>query len=124
MKLGALRPMLWTSQLKETVNFYTDTLGFTCAEFNEDWGWAAVHRDDIEIMFAVPNEHTPYERPIFTGSFYILVEPVEEMWEILKDKAEIAYPIENFEYGMREFAIYDINGYMLQFGQDIATLSN
>jgi hypothetical protein len=29
---------------------------------------------------------------------------------------EAYYTIENFEYGMREFAIYDNNGYMLQFG--------
>ena len=39
-------------------------------------------------------------------------------WELLKDKAEVVYPIEDFEYGMREFAIKDCNGYMLQFGQD------
>ena len=26
---------------------------------------------------------------------------------------------EDFEHGMREFAIYDNNGYMLQFGQEI-----
>jgi hypothetical protein len=27
--------------------------------------------------------------------------------------------MENFEYGMREFAIYDNNDTMLQFGQEI-----
>jgi hypothetical protein len=32
---------------------------------------------------------------------------------------KIAYPMEDFEYGMREFAIYDNNGYMLQFGAPI-----
>ena len=26
--------------------------------------------------------------------------------------------IETFEWGMREFAIYDNNGYVLQFGQE------
>jgi len=38
----------------------------------------------------------------------------------LKDKVEVCYGIENFHYGMREFAIYDNNGYLLQFGQDVA----
>jgi len=38
----------------------------------------------------------------------------------LKDKAEVACGIENIEYGMREFAVLDNNGYMLQLGQEIA----
>jgi len=41
------------------------------------------------------------------------------MWEKVKDKANICYGIEDFEYRMREFAIYDNNGYTLQFGQEI-----
>jgi hypothetical protein len=32
-------------------------------------------------------------------------------------RRRVAYPLEDFHYGMREFAIYDNNGYMLQFGQ-------
>ena len=37
-----------------------------------------------------------------------------------QDKARVVYPIENFFYGMREFAIRDNNGYILQFGQEIS----
>ena len=33
---------------------------------------------------------------------------------------ERCYPIEDFHYGMREFAIFDNNGYLLQFGQPLA----
>jgi hypothetical protein len=29
--------------------------------------------------------------------------------------------MEDFHYGMREFAIFDNNGYLLQFGQPLAT---
>ncbi len=36
----------------------------------------------------------------------------------LKDKAAIVYPLEDFDYGMREFAIRDNNGYILQVGQE------
>ena len=36
-----------------------------------------------------------------------------------KTKQTIVYPIENFYYVMREFAIRDNNGYILQFGQEI-----
>ncbi len=32
----------------------------------------------------------------------------------------MCYLIENFEYGLREFAIYDNNGDPLQFGKELA----
>ncbi len=48
------------------------------------------------------------------------LQELTPMWQQLKDSAKICYPIENFEYGMREFAIYDNNGYLLQFGQEIS----
>lgn len=118
-KFQAMRPMLWTQQLKETIDFYVKILGFTCGEYNEEWGWASLHKEEVEIMLAKPNEHTPFDKPVFTGSFYIHVDNVEEVWEQLKDKATICYEIETFEWGMREFAIYDNNGYLLQFGQDV-----
>ena len=47
------------------------------------------------------------------------MDDVETIWEDLKDKAKIVYDLETFVWGMREFAVYDNNGYILQFGQDI-----
>ena len=70
-------------------------------------------------MIARPNQHAPYEKIGFTGSFYFNTDDVEAMWGKLKDKAKICYGIETFPWGMREFAIFDNNGYMLQFGQEI-----
>ena len=116
--------MMWTKELKESIDFYTNILGFICGESNEEWGWAALHRDDIEIMFAIPNEHTPFEKPMFTGSFYINTNDVNYWWEQLKDKVNLCYPIDNFEYGMREFAFYDNNGYLIQYGQEIEETGN
>lgn len=119
MKFEELRPILWTEKLDETIDFYTSMLDFICDERNDDWGWASLHRDRITIMLAKPNAHEGFKKPTFTGSFYISINSVDEFWAKLKDKANICYPIENFEWGMREFAIYDNNGYILQFGQDI-----
>ena len=119
MPLTHLRPMIWSKELKATIDFYTQRLGFTCGEYNEEWDWAALHRDEVEIMVAYPNGHTPFERPLFTGSFYINTDNVDELWQELKDQAQVCYPLENFYYGMREFAIYDNNGYLLQFGQEV-----
>jgi uncharacterized glyoxalase superfamily protein PhnB len=119
MKIKKLTPMLSTKKIRETVDFYTGVLGFTCPNFVEEWGWAVVACGDIEIMFALPNEHLPFEKPAFTGSFYFNVENADEIWEKLKDKTNVCYPIEDFDYGMREFAVHDNNGYLLQFGHSI-----
>lgn len=119
MKLHQLTPMLLTKELKGTVEFYTSILGFECKGMSEEWGWASVSRDEVSVMFALPNEHEPFEQPRFTGSLYIKCDEVDALWEQLKDKAKLCYPIENFEYGMREFAVYDNNGYLLQFGQEL-----
>lgn len=118
-KFQAMRPMLWTNELKETIAFYVNVLGFTCDEYNEEWGWASLHRDSTELMLAKPNAHTPFEKPLFTGSFYITVDDVDALWNQLDGKCSVCYEIETFEWGMREFAVYDNNGYLLQFGQNI-----
>jgi uncharacterized glyoxalase superfamily protein PhnB len=119
MKLIELTPMIWTEQIKETIDFYTHMLGFTCYEYNEEWGWASLGKDKVGIMLTKPNAHTPFDKPNFTGSFYFNTEDVDSLWNILKDKTNVCYPIDNFEHGMREFAIYDNNGYLLQFGKEI-----
>ena len=59
-----------------------------------------------------------FDRPQFTGSLYFRVDDVDTLWEKLKDKTSIVYPIEDFDYGMREFAVRDNNGYCLQFGKE------
>ncbi|MEJ0090479.1 MAG: VOC family protein [Limisphaerales bacterium] len=120
MKFKELKPMLWSDKLEESIDFYTKILGFTVGEQNQDWGWASLQKDGVEIMLAKPNEHAPFNQPVFTGTFYITTDNVDEIWEALKDRVKIVYGLENFEWQMREFAIYDNNGYMIQFGQDIS----
>ncbi len=122
MQYKNLRPMLWTRQFQETLTFYTQVLGFSCGERNDEWGWASIHRDGVDLMIAYPPEQTPFEHPHFTGSFYIQTDEVDALWTKLKNKVKIVYDIGTFEWDMREFGIYDNNGYIIQFGQDIKTL--
>lgn len=120
-----LRPMLWTEDLQASVAFYTDILGFTADIVNLDWGWASLSIDDVSIMFSSPLQFEAppgfesSEKIGCSGSFYFNTDNVDALWEQLKDKAVVSYGIENFEHGMREFAVYDNNGYILQFGQEI-----
>lgn len=38
MKYTALRPMIWTDKLNESIEFYSSVLEFSLGEKNEDWG--------------------------------------------------------------------------------------
>lgn len=122
-KFTSLRPVLWTERLDETIGFYTQFLGFILQEKNDDWRWASLEKDGVQIMLSKPNEIENFNEIGFTGSFYFNVNNVDELWEDLKTKAKICYEIETFDWEMREFAIYDNNGYILQFGQHINEIS-
>ena len=117
MKLNRVVPVLWTKDLDKTIEFYQQLLGFEC--INRLEAWALLKKDEVELMFSLPNAHEPFDKLQFTGSFYFHPDNVEELWQQLKDKATIVYPLEDFDYAMREFAIRDNNGYILQFGQEV-----
>ena len=70
-------------------------------------------------MLAVPKKHPDFKEAYFTGTIYIHTDDVEKSGANLRTKLEVVYPIDNFETGMREFAIYDNNKYIIQFGQEI-----
>lgn len=121
MRLTGLRPMLRTSDIEATLRFYTEVLGFTIGARSEESGWASLYKDGAALMVAIPGEHMPFDKEAFTGSLYFNTDNVNALWEQLKGKAEVLYPLGDLDYGMREFAILDNNGYVLQFGQEIAS---
>jgi len=117
MKILDVTPMLTVTAMEPAIAFYRDILGFECLGSVE--GWACMGSDGIEVMLALPNAHPPFEKPLMTGSLYFLTDDTDAWWERLKDKCQVEYPIESFEYGMREFAVRDNSGYLLQFGARI-----
>lgn len=119
LRYNTLKPILWTKDIEGTIAFYQDILHFKLLTYDLTLGWAALSYGNIEIMLSLPNSHFAFTKANFTGSLYFEVSHVDEIWNELKNKIEICYPIEDFEYGMREFAIYDNNGYILQFGTEL-----
>jgi len=65
MKIKQLTPMLWTEDLEATITFYTTLLGFKCEEQNNDWQWASLHKDGINLMVAIANQQIPYDKIVF-----------------------------------------------------------
>jgi catechol 2,3-dioxygenase-like lactoylglutathione lyase family enzyme len=127
-KLQKLSPILWTKDLNKTIFFYTTILGFTGQSNFPDF--VTLTRNDVEIMFIVPKDDTEecpdpgnedfFQKPILTGSLFIVVENVDELWEAVREKVQVKTSIANREYLMRDFSILDNNGYELVFGQDIS----
>jgi uncharacterized glyoxalase superfamily protein PhnB len=127
MRLTKVTPMLESNDLPATLQFYTGLLGFSCAGVYPDADqptWLCLRHGEIELMFATRNEHrsetAAASQPLMTGSLYFNPDDVDQLWEQVKDKVTVEYPLENFDYGMREFAIRDCNGYLLQFGQELS----
>lgn len=119
-KFEHLCPLLWTKNMKETLKFYKTVLGFKIIEYSKDWNWALISRNGIELMFSKPLVKKEFKSGAkFTGSFYFSVTDADVLWKELKSKTKVCYPIDSFEYGMREFAVYDNNGYVLQFGHEL-----
>jgi len=117
MSLLGLTPMLTVTSIKDATDFYSSVLGFQIVASAE--GWACMRLDGIEVMFALPNAHLAFTRPEMTGSLYFKIDDAASLWQRLKDRCRVEYPLEDFDYGMREFAIRDNSGYLLQFGQDL-----
>ncbi|MFC3158271.1 VOC family protein [Chryseobacterium arachidis] len=89
-KFTSLRPILWTENMDETIGFYQQCLGFTLNERNDDWQWASLEKDEVQIMLTKPNSHEKFNGIGFTGSFYFNVDNVDELWEDLKTKVKSA----------------------------------
>jgi uncharacterized glyoxalase superfamily protein PhnB len=115
MTILDVTPMLTVVSINDSVRFYSEVLGFSCIARVDGWATVAFH--GVEVMFSLANEHLPFIKPEMTGSLYFKTDDADALWERLRDRCEIVYPIENFDYGMREFAVRDNSGYLLQFGQ-------
>jgi uncharacterized glyoxalase superfamily protein PhnB len=92
MKLTRLVPLLWTNDLDHTIAFYRDLLGFECINHLE--GWTLPRKDSVEVMLFIAQRTRVLRQDSFTGSFYFSPENVDELWQQLKDKATIVYPLE------------------------------
>lgn len=118
-QIQQLTPILETHDLAATISFYTTILGFQLEAFDEAAGWANVQHGNIAIMFSKPNEHIYHPKSVMSGSLYLYTTEVNKVWQQVKDHAQICYPIEDFDYGMREFGIFDNNGYLIKFGCEL-----
>ena len=108
-------PVLASLNIAETVDFYREKLGFTCTW--EDEFYAVLRRDDILIHFWKCEDKIFPEN---TGC-YVYVSGVDELYAELTESG-IIHPkgqLEDKPWGMREFAVLDLHGNLIRFGESL-----
>ena len=131
MKFNRLIPELSVSDIQKSLQFYTETLGFTVEYSRPKDKFYFLSREGSQIMIEEINNHWwtgELEHPFGRGlNFQIEVSDVSALVANL-EKACIAlfrhvmeswYKGDDVEYGQIEFLVQDPDGYLLRFTQDI-----
>ncbi len=119
-QLTGLTPMLQAKDIGETVRFYTEVLGFTVDAVwpEDDPTFCSLDHGPVHVMFYCGEAAAEAPAgPALSGHLYLYTDDVLALHERLRDKVEVLWGPEVYSYGMREFAIREINGYTLAFGQ-------
>ncbi len=115
MKFDKAVPILYSSNVANSLTFYTEVL-----EFENKWAWddppsfGGVSKDCVEIFFCEKAQGHP-------GTWLsVFVDDVDEYYERIKAKgAKILCPPEDMEWNVREMLVEDPDGHKLRFGHGI-----
>lgn len=105
--------LLRCNDLASTREHYQQTLGFTACDSAEST--LLVQLQDGCLTFT--EQDLWGSAPACTGTLYFALEDVQAYFDSIKDRADIAWPLQDMPYGTREFGIRDCNGYYLAFMQ-------
>lgn len=106
-------PVLASLDLKESVEFYTQFLGFDGEVIGDNY--AIVKREAIEIHFWKCDDRKIAENT----SCYVRVKDVDKYWHAFaKAGLRLKEPV-NCPWGMREIYVIDPHGNLIKFGERI-----
>ena len=129
--MGYISPMLAVRNMRQTIEFYRDSLGFQMGMAFPDADspeYADLSKDGMVIML-VPAENIGIsaEAKLGTGvNLYMQIDgDVDDYYGELKGKGvKVIVDIKNEPFGIRDFTVEDINGYKLTFNQVSKTVKN
>ena len=105
-------PVFHVRDVAAAAAFYRDVLGFTW-DFGDE-SYAVVWRDNSAIHF-VKDKNNPRGIHLFQW-----VKDIDAYYkEVLDRGAKVSTKPTDQTYGVREFALTDVNGVSIVFGQDI-----
>ena len=131
--LYSITPNLITEDMEGSLDFYVNTLGFAPVMQWPEEGeptWVAMRFGgaglSLQLKSEIEKEFPELKNASVGGTvgFYVLMSNLDDYYAAIKDEVEvIAEPKDQF-YGMREFTIFDNNGYVFVFAENLEGESN
>lgn len=134
MKWNQMIPEFDVFNLKESLHFYVDLIGFHIEYDREEEKFAFLQLEDVQFMIQeIDFENNKWgtgklEYPLGIGlNFQIDVTNIDDIYNRLKENdykifvemEDHWYRKDNILMGCREFLVQDPNGYVLRFSQDL-----
>lgn len=125
-KLESLTPNIMVKDVNATLDYYTNNLGFKLIDTNPISGqyeWGYIMLDNVGMMFqeekSLKTEYKEIE-PLKVGgalTFYIRIKDINSYYNQISKKTNIIKPMNKTFYGTNEFAIMDLNGFIITFSE-------
>ena len=122
--MGYLSPTLAVRNMKKTIDFYENSLGFKMGMVFPDADnpeYADLSKDGMVLMFIpAANLGIGSDEKLGTGvNLYLEIDgDIDEYYAELKEKGvKIAVDIKDEPFGIRDFTIADVDGYQLTFNR-------
>ena len=129
--MGYISPTLAVRNMKQTIKFYENSLGFKMGMAFPDASnpeYADLSKDGMVVML-IPTRNLGIGAKEKLGigvNLYMQIDgDIDEYYQELKKKGvKITVDIKDEPYGIRDFTVEDINGYKLTFNQVSKTAKN
>jgi uncharacterized glyoxalase superfamily protein PhnB len=130
VKFNKITPNLIVADMEKSLTFYRDVLGFTMSQTVPDkppFIFAWMKRGDADIFLNQHMPPQPGQPDLFAGrqiggtlSMYLTLEGIDELLKAVEQTGvKIAIPLHKEFYGMKEFAVFDPDGYLLIFAERV-----
>jgi uncharacterized glyoxalase superfamily protein PhnB len=120
--MGYISPALAVRDMKETIEFYTQKLGFTLGMTfpgPDSPEYADLSKDSMVLMFLpAANLGIGADASLGTGvNLYLQIDADIDAYydEVKKKGVKIVADIKDEPFGIRDFTVEDSNGYLLTF---------
>jgi catechol 2,3-dioxygenase-like lactoylglutathione lyase family enzyme len=121
MQISQAIPQLRTTNLAESIRFYTTTLGLTL-EFQYQDFYAGIRAGSQLIHLKLVDEKDPSIDFVDAGEhfhLYLETDDAVAAAEVLKTRGvRLVNDVHKTAWGTKEFAIHDDQGHTLYFGQN------
>ena len=129
--MGVISPTLAVRNVKETIEFYKNYLGFKMGMVFPDMDnpqYTDLSKDGMVLMF-IPTEEVGIGDEVKLGvgvNMYMQIDgDIDEYYrELVSNGVEFTVDIKDEPFGIRDFTVEDLDGYQLTFNQISETAKN